>query len=230
MATSGSTDFNNTASEIIKDAHALIGVVDQSLNLSSEELALGQRALNRMIKAWNAKGLWLWTFKEGSFSTVADTQSYSMGSGGDYSERPLQITQCRHVEDSIATEMFPLTREEYFRLPDKSTSGKPTNYYYDPQLTTGTLYIWPTDSGANTLKFTYRRPLEDIDSATDDPDFPPEWLDALTYNLAVRLAPFYGVSVSAEVANIAAYGLDELEGFSREDPGSVYFGIDSQYM
>lgn len=233
MATSGSTDFSNNARELVTDAHYLIGVNQIGETLNNEELTLGLRVLNRMVKQWQTKGIHLWRYAEGSFSTVADTQSYTMGTGGDFTTRPLKIPDARHVEDSIETPMFALTRQEYFDLPNKAASGKPTNYYYDPQggaTATGTLYIWPVDSAANTLKFTYMRQFEDFDAATDGPDFPQEWEDCLVYNLGVKLGDYYGVPVTDTIRSEALLMLDECKGFSREDPGSIYIGLDMQYM
>ena len=234
MATSGSTDFSNNAKELVTDAHYLIGAHQVGATLSNTKLTLGLRVLNRMVKQWQAKGLHLWRYEEGSLSTVADTQSYTMGTGGDFTTaRPLKITSMRHVEDSIDTPMFPLTRDEYFDQPNKAASGKPTSYYYTPRggsNATGKLYIWPVDDAANTLKFTYLRQFEDLDSGTDDMDFPQEWEDCIVYNLGVKLGDYYGLPVTDTVQREAAVMLDELKGFSREDPGSVYVGVDMQFM
>lgn len=232
MATSGSTDFSQTGLEIIEDAFYLAGAAQIEEGLSNEDFTLGKRVLNRMVKHWQTNHIHLWRYAEGSFSTVADTQSYTMGTGGDFTTRPLKITSMRHVENSIDTPMFPLAREEYFDLPDKAASGKPTNFYYDPQggaTATGTLYIWPVDDAANTLKFTYMRQFEDFDAGANDPDFPQEWLDCLVYNLAVRIGHHFGTGTD-EVKLEAERMLEECKGFSREDPGSIYIGLDYQYM
>jgi hypothetical protein len=40
-------------------------------------------------------------------------------------------------------------------------------------------------------KFTFERPLEVTTETSQEPNFPSEWFDTLTYNLAVRIAPEY---------------------------------------
>ena len=110
--------------------------------------------------------------------------------------RPLKITQARRT-NSAGTDipMTQLSRSQYFHLPNKDNEGTPIQYYYDPQLTNGVLYIWNAPNSANdTIRFTVQRSLEDFDAITDDPDFPQEWLEALVYNLADRLTDEYGVA------------------------------------
>jgi len=73
----------------------------------------------------------------------------------------------------------------------------------------------------------YQRPFEDFDASTDNPDFLQEWYDAVTYGLATRLAPEYGVSIAdrktlwQEMSIIKQEALN----FGLEE-GSMYFGVD----
>ena len=60
----------------------------------------------------------------------------------------------------------------------------------------GTLYVWPTaDLVSDMLNMTVERPIDDFDVATDNPDFPVEWFEALSYGLAARVATKFGVSI-----------------------------------
>ena len=61
MATSGSTDFNSTRNEIIYDALRRINVLGENEIASAYDLELTNRVLNRMVKAWEAQGIHLWT-------------------------------------------------------------------------------------------------------------------------------------------------------------------------
>lgn len=115
--------------------------------------------------------------------------------------KPLKITSMRRVVgvDSgstttrYETPMIELSHEEYFDLPMKSLNGTPNQYYYNPDLLNGTLYLWPRpDDPSNYFELTYRRMLEDFDSSSDNADFPSEWLETLTYQLALRLASAFG--------------------------------------
>lgn len=112
--------------------------------------------------------------------------------------RPLRIYDARLVRGISTTTEVPMrmiSHEEYFRYPNKTSSGTPNVAHYDPQLTTGQLYLYPRPSTAATyVKFTYERCIEDFVSSTDNPDVPQEWLDPLIYNLALSLAPTYSMT------------------------------------
>ena len=299
MATSGSINYNSTRNELIQDALILIGVIGAEESIHEADLALANRFLNRMVKAWDAQGIHLWTYSEATLFLADGTNSYNMASASSdarwadtvydttlsaaeaasqtvlsvtdstgmtaadicgivldddtihwttiatvdsatqitvdtalasaaasgnrvyaftsRSERPLHIHSIRRRSGSGVdvhdVPLITLSREEYFDLPNKEAKSTPTQFYYDPQLTTGKLYLYPTpDDPEVRLKLTYQRQLEDFDAAADNPDFPQEWLECLTYNLAMRLAPAFGKDqkVIATIAPMAQASLQNI--------------------
>jgi hypothetical protein len=59
--------------------------------------------------------------------------------------------------------------------------------------------------------FTYERVVEDLTNTSDNFDFPPEWLEALTYQLAVRLCrPFGKPAALKELFPLASLMLQKL--------------------
>ena len=124
-----------------------------------------------------------------------------------------------------------ISREEYFGLPDKTSQGQPVSYFYDPQLSTGKLHLWPSPDAIDySLKITYSRSIEDFDTASDNPDFPQEWLEAITYNLAVRLAPMFGKDQKAlqMIAPMAAQMLQDVKMWDNEN-GSLSVTPDRRF-
>jgi hypothetical protein len=225
MATSGSTNYGLTRNDIIQEALELIGVLAAEEAPAASDVATADRSLNMMVKGWQAKGVNLWRQTEGSLSATAGQASFTMGTGGDYTTaRPLRISSARISVSSVETPLMEMSRQEYFDLPIKTTTGRPSAYYYDPQLSLGKIYLWPTvATGVTaTLKFSYQRTVEDFDAAANEPDFPQEWFECLAYNLAARLAPKFGATIGPEVAAIAIESLDDLMGWDRE-PASVFF-------
>ena len=85
------------------------------------------------------------------------------------------------------------SRQEYMALADKVQEGVPYAYYFDRQLSNPVLRVYPepTDLQSN-IRFDYVKTIEDIDAVTDNIYFPDHWLEALTYGLAIRLAPAFG--------------------------------------
>lgn len=205
MAVSNSTDFSLTATQIVEEARSLLGINADEESLSATELTKGLRALNMMLKAWQADGVYLWTYTEGTLTLVQSQESYSFAAAGDFTTVPFDIVQMRITRNSTDLEMYELSREEYYRLPNKTNEGYPTQFFYDRQRSSGTLYVWPSpDSTAGTLKFTYRRIIMDLDASSDNMDLPQEWYQAVVYNLASNLIPRYGVQLTPEIQLVVA--------------------------
>lgn len=218
MATSGSVDFSMDAREIITEAFRTAKIISPGETPTADEMDDGERKLNLLLKTWSAKEH-LWIKSEGSKALIASTASYAITGA----RRMLSV---RRRTSNIDTPMNELAREEYYDLPTKAGTGTPVSWYFDPQRTTRTLYVWPTPTtaiAANTvLHFTYLRVIEDIDALENDPDLPQEWLEALIYSLAARLAQAYGSDALSNVSAIAAGLLKDLSAQDQE-PVSIYF-------
>lgn len=141
--------------------------------------------------------------------------------------KPLRILDARIVQGidlgSAGSTLFenPMTAlsyEEYMEIPIKTSSGLPLNYSFKPKDTNSTMYLWlrPNDSNFR-INFTYERIIEDLDNITDNFDFPSEWLEPLTWQLALRLAlPFGKMNKLAALQPMAAVMLDNLLSYDSE--------------
>ena len=135
--------------------------------------------------------------------------------------RPLRIVDgfVRQVSGDNDIPVTILAREQYNRFGSKSSQGTPIQLYYDPQENTGHVYIFPTFSTANQLLYIqYQSPIEDFSTAADDFDLPQEWMSALVYNLAIRLAPSYEVPMEKfkQVQVLAEYTYKQLDSWDQE--------------
>lgn len=226
MTVSGTTTFSMTVSEIVTEARGLLGIQAAEEPLEAHELQQGIRTLNMMLKAWQADGVQAWTLTEGTFTLVQADADYVFGAGGTFTTVPLDITDVRITRNSNSIPMFRLSREDYYALPLRTNQGYPTQFYYDRQREGGTFYVWPApDSGLGTIDFTYRRYIMDAGDGTNTLDLPTEWYEAITYNLADRLMPYYpGISpVSKQkVETRAAAAYFSVKGFDTgEGMGSI---------
>lgn len=139
-------------------------------------------------------------------------------------QRPLEIIEARLVDaDDKERPLAIISRTKYMAIANKTLEGTPNQIYVDAQLTDIVVYVWPEpDDMKYRMKLTIKRPVYDLDSATDDFDFPVEWSRALKYNLAIELAPEYDVTVTQSVKDIAKETKDSVSGFDREQT-SVQF-------
>lgn len=217
MSTSGSTNFSLNSRQIIDEALRLLGNLQEGDSPSTARASEALNALNMMLKTWGASGR-LWLMTEGSLTLIAGQAAYSLAVG------IRRVTSVRRLTAGLETPLEPRSRQQYFDLPNKTSTGTPNSYYFDPQRSARTLYVWPTAEtlvAANTtLPYTYVRFIEDCDSLDNDPDAPTEWLETIVYNLAVRLGPRYGAIDNKEFGEIKAHALglyDLLPTLDQED-------------
>lgn len=110
-------------------------------------------------------------------------------------ERPIEILHAR-VESNNGDdlELNEYDRERYYEIYDKDRLGEPRAYYFDKQRDNPVLYFDVAADDPNELvKIVYRRMVEDFDSTTDNPDVPPEVVNALVWGLADQIGIEYGV-------------------------------------
>lgn len=190
MSLSGSINFDLTARQVITFALQKINILAKTQTLTVDLSDSAMTELNVMLKEWMAYPA-IWRLKEGYINLVAATGSYSL------TPRPYRIINVRY-RNSSGTDlpMEELTKQEYYDLPIKTTAGTPTQWYFDPQQATSSIYVWPVKATVTTETFrvTYQRFIDDIDDLGNNIDVTPEWLGTLGYNLAARIADDYGRS------------------------------------
>lgn len=190
MALSGSVDYSRTARQLITFALKKIRVIASDETPSAQDAVDGMETLNLILKDWQ-KYENLWRLTEGSITLVASTYSYTM------SPVPHRVISARYRDaNSRDIPMMLMSREDYFNLPDKSVDGVPTQYYVDYQRAATTFYVWPGKASVTTetIKHTYLKKFDDIDSLDNDIEVRQEHYNTLAYHLAAQLADEYGRS------------------------------------
>jgi hypothetical protein len=138
--------------------------------------------------------------------TVADALTGAAASGNtvfaytNQTGKPMQVTSARlRNADGTDIVLTILGRKEFMEIANKTTEGTPVQAYISFLATSAQVYLWPVPNDINErVKFSYVRAVQDFDSGSDDPDFPSEWLEALTFNLAIRIAPAYGIQIKSQ--------------------------------
>lgn len=236
MTTSGVTTFNLSRDSIINAALRKLAVVSKGQTPEPQDTTNATEALNVMLKAFASKGMPLWAIKEFTFSPTA-TRTYSIGVGQTLATpAPLKVIQA-YITDLTGINSIPLNVQTHYNFnlvqPQTTSTGTPVNLWYEPLNQTGNIHIWPFPDAysiANRqITITYQRPFEDMVNASDTVDFPQNWLEAVIYGLAWRLAPEYGVPLNdrTTLRQESQYHLDEALSFGSEE-GSMYFQVDWQ--
>lgn len=220
-------DGTLTANEVIEEALQVCGIGAEGEPITAEMYSRGLRCLNLTLGTWTAVEH-LWTQTEGTVILIADTPSYVMPAGA----KRVRSVRRRLLNGMIDTPMNEMSRQEYYDQPTKTSSpSTPVSFYFDPQASQGTLFVWPAPSAAvasaNVLEITYLRSLATITSSGAIPDVPPEWQQALVYAVATQLALKYGVApdIRNEIQGRASALYAQLKGWDNE-PASLYLQPD----
>lgn len=233
MSTSGSTDFTVTRDQLIAGALRAAGAISQGETPTATQVTEASEALNMFVKELQADGMPLWAIKQYSVTLTA-TSTYTIGAGATVNTpKPLKVLQAflHNTSTNVDVPMTILTRDEYNRLGNKTSEGSPIQLFYEPLLTTGVMHLFPVPDSysiANcTVTLVYQRPFEDFDGASDNPDFPQEWFNAIKFGLADLLAPEYGLPLQErqDLAARAKKLRDIALGFGTEE-GSLHFQAD----
>lgn len=213
MATTGTM----TARQIITQALRKARFLAFGEEANADDATAARDEMNVMLKGWQNKGYNLWT-KASMSVPVTTAASYTLDP-----VRPLTILSARFKRGDTEAPMEQMTRDEYDGLPVKTSTGQPTQFYYDRQREAAVFYVWPVmaSTSGETIEITYDREVEDITDIGAEVDVPGEWWDAVIYNLAARLGESVPSQHSTIVAARAEALLRDAGAFDRE--GSVYF-------
>ena len=233
MTTSGTSTWSLKRDAVINSALRKLAVISGGNSPATFETTNAAEALNAMIKGFEAEGMPVWAIKDYSFSTVANTNTYNIGTGQTLNTpMPLKVIQVDRIS-GVGTVNVPMqiyTAYDFNLLPVNAAVGTPVNIYYHPLSTYGVVELWPTPNDANTVvHLTYQRPFEDMNAATDDFDFPNYWTEALIYGLAWRLSHEYGIPLMDRQAmqKDAEYFKQQALSFGTEE-GSLFLSPDWQ--
>lgn len=197
----------DTARDIVKDALRDLGVFGEGESLSDDDAARGLRAANDMLDAWAVEKLMLHAFTVVEHTLEASKASYTIGpSGADITATRPQAILGAHIRDAnnIDTPIKVWAFRDYEMIVDKTVeSTLPYRLAYNPDVTSGTVYLWPTPDTANTLRMDVSTLLSEFTSLDTTFTFPPGYRRCLRKNLALELAPMFGVAPSKELTKQA---------------------------
>ena len=183
MTTSGSRDFNLDVGEIIEEAYERCGLEVRT----GYDARTARRSLNLMFAEWANRGLNLWTVKQAFFTVTQGTSEYALDS--DVVDL-LDVVLRRNNTDY---EVQRISRGDYATLPNKTTQGRPSQFWLDRQISPK-LYLWSVpENNTDQIRYYYVRRIEDADDLVNTTDMPfrfyPCMVAGLAYYMAVKRAP-----------------------------------------
>jgi hypothetical protein len=191
----------------LTQAYRLIGRLGSSQTLPGELSAIGLTVLNSLTKALRNRGVLLSALFQDSFTVVSGTASYTLA------PRALSVSDVRYrPSGGVDTPLREVSRSEYLNVPNKAASGRPSQFYVDAQREATVLYLWPVPSNSvDAVHYSGEAVLDDLDATTDHLPVDTEYLDAMIWMTAAKLAPQFADVGSTRVQYIISHAA-ELEG------------------
>ena len=193
MATSGTVAFRPDVEEIITEAFERCGIDPQTR--TGDHASSARRSLNLLFSEWANRGINYWAVTTATLNLSASTATYNLPAGVvDLMDVVIFNSADATRSDQIVNR---ITISEYNQIPNKSSTGKPSQYMLDKGLQAGSnniskIYVWQTpDIGTYVLNYWSLNQLEDITASNQDGDFPYTWSECICAGLASKLSVKY---------------------------------------
>jgi|TARA_R100000455_G_C6263368_1_gene118648 hypothetical protein len=183
MATSGSKNFELDVSDYIEEAFERCGIEVRT----GYDLKTAKRSLNLLLADWANRGLNQWTIKQTTVTCISGTASYNLDAD------TIDILSVVVRRDNTDYGIERLSRDEYLNIPDKTSTGRPSQFFLDRQITP-VLKVWTTpENSTDQLIFDRLVRIDDADTFKNTMEVPfrfyPCLAAGLAYYISIKKAP-----------------------------------------
>jgi hypothetical protein len=216
MAVSGSTNFELDVSDYIEEAFERCGLEVRT----GYDLKSANRSLNLMLSEWANRGLNQWTIAQRTQTVTADDKEYSIGTD------VIDILSAVVRRDNVDFTMERISRDQYLSIPNKATTGRPSQFFLDRQ-TTPNLKVWPApENSTDVIHYDALTRIDDSDAFTNTLDIPfrfyPCLAAGLAYYIAIKRSP-------ERVQLLKAVYEEEFDRAMQEDRDRASFNVVPRY-
>lgn len=188
MTTSGTTIFDPAFTDAIEEAYERATGTEGGMPRDGYSMRSARRSINLLFADWANRGINLWTIEERSQALTEADGSYVLGTDiVDVIEQVIQLT------GSSPTQRYAMTRVSISTQATRTnptTSGRPTEVWYDRGQASVTANIWPLPdaTGSYTMYYWVLRRMDDAGAYTNTADVPFRFLPAFIAGLAFYIA------------------------------------------
>ena len=181
MASSGLTNFDLPIDDIIEQAFEKIG----GQPISGEEARSARICLNLLMTEWQNRGVLLWKLEDSEVFLSSGQTNYTLDTD------IIDSIQTTINVNSNDLEINRITYQDYMKLPDKTQTGRPTQFAFLRGKDRVTMYVWPTPDNSYTMNLLAMTRVQTVSkSAVETADIPfrflPPLIDGLAYKMSTR--------------------------------------------
>jgi len=216
MTLSGTRDFELDVADYVEEAFERCGLEVRT----GYDLKTAKRSLNLMLADWANRGLNQWTIKQRTVTLAVGDGEYDLGND------VIDVLSVICRRDGTDYSLERLSRDDYLTIPNKTTQGRPNQFFLDRQVTPN-LKIWPVpENTTDVIVYDALTRMDDADIYTDTMDMPfrfyPCLAAGLAYYIALKRAP-------NRVQMLKAVYEEEFERAATEDRDRSSFNVVPKY-
>ena len=211
-----------TAGEQINRALRLLGVLAENETPSAAMSQDALTAMDQMVDSWNTERLSVFCTQDQIFTWPAGEYIRTLGPSGDFvGSRPVLLDDATYYRDPGTNVSFGIkfiNQQQYDGIAVKTvTSTYPQVCFINMGFPDITLSIYPRPTRDLEWHFVSVQELSTPATLATQLFFPPGYLRAFAYNLAMEIAPEYGVEPSPQVKRIAMTSKRNLKRINNPD-------------
>lgn len=194
-----------TVAELIRGAFRSLGVLAAEETPTAAEETNALESLNDMLDSWAGERLALFATLRSEYALTPGLSPHTIGTGGTFdTTRPVRVDRASLVTPAGGEVPLPLLSDaEWQNAQGKTAQGTPVGLWVESSYPLMQLHFIPIPTGPESLVLYTWQQLGRFPAVSTDFDMPPGYARALRYNLAKELAPEYGHTLSAELADVA---------------------------
>jgi hypothetical protein len=211
-----------TAGDQINRSLRLLGILAEGETPSAAMSQDALMALNQMIDSWNTERLSTFVTQDQVFTWPAGFISRTLGPSGDFvGLRPILMDDATYYRDPGTNVSFGIkfiNQQQYDGIAVKTvTSTYPQVCWVNMGFPDITLTVYPRPTRDLEWHFVSVQELDRPADLSTVMYYPPGYLRAFTYNLAMEFAPEFGVEPSPQVSRIAMTSKRNLKRINNPD-------------
>lgn len=211
-----------TARDQINRALRLLGVLAEGETPSASVSQDALMAMNQMIDSWNTERLSTFVTQDQVYTWPAGIIERNLGPSGDFvGNRPILIDDATYYRDPGTNVSFGIkfiNQQQYDGIAVKTvTSTYPQVAWVNMGFPDVTITIYPKPTRDLEWHFVSVQELDRPADLSTVMFYPPGYLRAFTYNLAMEFAPEFGVDPSKQVQRIAMTSKRDLKRINNPD-------------
>lgn len=211
-----------TAGDIINGSLRLLGILAEGETPSAETAQDALNAMNQMIDSWNTERLAVFAAREQVFRWPAGLLTRTLGPTGDFiGHRPVMLEDSTYFRDPGTGVSFGIkfiNHQQYNGIAVKTVASTyPQVMWVNNTFPDITMTVFPRPLRALDWHFVSVEELARPVTLATELRFPPGYLRAFRYNLALELAPEFGTEPSAQVMRIAMTSKRDLKRINNPD-------------